>query len=79
MSEPGNKVRAAEADPAFGIDALNELALNLHWSWNHVADPLWEALDSYLWNTTQNPWVILQTVSADRVKTLLAMPDFQER
>jgi starch phosphorylase len=61
-----------------GIDELNELALNLHWSWNHAADPLWEALDSYLWRTTQNPWVILQTISEDKVKGLLATPDFQE-
>jgi starch phosphorylase len=79
VSEPGKKVEATEMDPALGIDALNELALNLHWSWNHLADPLWEALDAYLWHTTQNPWVILQTVSEDKVKTLLAMPDFQKR
>jgi glycogen phosphorylase len=77
-SKPGKKVPAAKAGPALGIDALNELALNLHWSWNHMADPLWEALDSDLWHTTQNPWVILQTVSEDKVKTLLATPDFQE-
>ena len=63
---------------ARGIDALQELALNLHWSWCHGADKLWEALDSYLWKKTQNPWVILQTVSADKIKTLLATPDFQE-
>jgi len=78
-SKPATKVSAAKAVPALGMGALNELALNLHWSWNHMADPLWEALDSYLWNTTQNPWVILQTVSEDKVKTLLATPDFQER
>jgi starch phosphorylase len=60
-----------------GIDALQELAINLHWSWSHRADKLWEALDSYLWQTTQNPWVILQTVSHDKVKSLLATPDFQ--
>lgn len=77
-SNPGNKVPEAKAGVAPGIDALNELALNLHWSWNHAADPLWEALDSYLWQTTQNPWVILQTVSEDKLKTLLATPDFQE-
>ncbi len=74
----GQKLPAAETTPAEGIDALKELALNLHWSWNHMADPLWEALDSYLWQTTQNPWVILQTVSEDKVKTLLGTPDFQE-
>ena len=77
-SRPGKKSSVTKASPALGIDALNELALNLHWSWNHVADPLWEALDSYLWRTTQNPWVILQTVSKDKVNTLLATPDFQQ-
>ena len=72
------KVQAAKSEPTLDIDVLNELALNLHWSWNHMADPLWEALDSYLWHTTQNPWVILQTVSEDKVNALLATPDFQE-
>ena len=46
-----------------GVDALTELALNLHWSWNHAADVLWEGLDKELWEATQNPWVILRTVS----------------
>jgi len=78
-SKPNKKVPGAKAASALGIDALKELALNLHWSWNHMADPLWEALDSYLWHSTQNPWVILQTVSDDRVKVLLATPEFQER
>ncbi len=77
-SKPGKKYLSAKAAPALGVDALNELALNLHWSWNHRADALWEALDSYLWQTTQNPWVILQTVSEDKVNTLLATPDFQQ-
>jgi starch phosphorylase len=75
---PGKDVPAVTPAPALGIDALKELALNLHWSWNHMADKLWEALDSYLWEKTQNPWVILQTVSHDRVKTLLATADFQD-
>ena len=77
-SESGKKAPAAETAPALGIDELKELALNLHWSWNHIADALWEALDSYLWQTTQNPWVILQTVSEDKVNALLATTDFQE-
>jgi starch phosphorylase len=59
------------------MDELNELALNLHWSWNHAADELWEALDSYQWEMTQNPWVILQTVSRQKVEALLATPKFQ--
>jgi starch phosphorylase len=62
-----------------GVDALKELALNLHWSWNHAADELWEALDRYLWETTQNPWVILRTISHDKINALLDTPKFQEQ
>ena len=62
-----------------GSDALVELALNLHWSWNHGADQLWERLDAELWEATQNPWVVLRTVSRDKIKALLAEPEFRQR
>lgn len=62
-----------------GIDALAELALNLHWSWNHATDELWEHLDPELWADTQNPWVILRTVSKEKIKSLLARPKFRQR
>jgi starch phosphorylase len=62
-----------------GGDALTELALNLHWSWNHAADELWERLDPQLWEDTQNPWVILRTVSTDKIKSLMAQPEFRQR
>jgi len=77
-SKRGKNAPMVDAAPTLGIEALNELALNLHWSWNHMADPLWEALDSHLWQTTQNPWVILQTVSKDKINTLLATSEFQK-
>src|ERR1035437_9796459 len=62
-----------------GVDALVELALNLHWSWNHAADELWKELDAELWAATQNPWVILQTVSEEKINTSLAEPTFRKR
>ena len=62
-----------------GIEALTELALNLRWSWNHAADELWKDLDAELWASTQNPWVILQTVSKDKINTSLAEPVFRQR
>jgi starch phosphorylase len=62
-----------------GIDALAELALNLHWSWNHAADELWEELDKVLWATTQNPWVILRTISKEKIKAALSAPEFRRR
>ena len=62
-----------------GVDALVELALNLHWSWNHAADELWEALDRDLWAKTQNPWVILRTVSREKIKAALGAPEFRRK
>jgi starch phosphorylase len=62
-----------------GVDALVELALNLHWSWNHAADELWEALDKDLWATTQNPWVILRTVSREKIKAALGASEFRQK
>src|ERR1700691_2422411 len=62
-----------------GMDALAELALNLHWSWNHASDEIWESLDPELWQRTQNPWLILRTVSKEKIGSLLAAPDFRQR
>jgi starch phosphorylase len=62
-----------------GVDALVELALNLHWSWNHAADELWEVLDKELWASTQNPWVILRTVSHEKIQAALDAPKFRRK
>jgi glycogen phosphorylase len=62
-----------------GMDALAELALNLHWSWNHASDEIWENLDSELWERTQNPWLVLRTVSKEKIKSLLAAPEVRQR
>ena len=61
-----------------GFDSLAELALDLHWSWNHSTDEVWRQLDSALWEFTQNPWVVLQTVSRDKLKSVLANPAFRK-
>ncbi len=59
-------------------DALTELALDLRWSFNHSADQLWERLDPELWELTHNPWVVLQTVSRERLQSVTADPNFQK-
>lgn len=61
-----------------GFDFLAELALDLRWSWNHSADEMWEEIDPHLWETTHNPWVILQTVSRSRIKEVLSDAHFRE-
>lgn len=61
-----------------GYQELKALALNLLWSWNHCGDKVWQELDSELWKQTQNPWVVLQTVSRDILKVKLADPNFRK-
>src|SRR5580700_9752032 len=58
-------------------DALTDLALDLRWSFNHSADRLWERLDPDLWDLTHNPWVVLQTVSRERLQSVTTEPNFQ--
>ena len=59
-------------------DALTDLALDLRWSFNHAADRLWEQLDPELWELTHNPWVVLQTVSREKLQSVTADPSFQK-
>jgi glycogen phosphorylase len=58
-------------------DALTDLALDLRWSFNHSADRLWQQLDPELWDLTHNPWVLLQTVSHEKLQRVTADPRFQ--
>ncbi|MBN2100228.1 MAG: alpha-glucan family phosphorylase [Dehalococcoidia bacterium] len=67
------------ASRAEGFDLLTELALDLRWSWNHAADEIWREFDPDLWGSTHNPWVVLQTVSLDRIESLLAVPAFHKK
>ena len=62
-----------------GFDSLAELALDMHWYWNHSADEVWRQLDPALWELTYNPWVVLQTVSRDQLHRALADPAFRKK
>lgn len=61
-----------------GFDALSELALDLRSSWNHATDQVWRQLDPVLWELTHNPWVVLQTVSREKLRRDLADPAFRK-
>jgi starch phosphorylase len=61
-----------------GYASLEELALDMHWSWNHGADEMWHQLDPALWELTHNPWVVLQTVSKEKLETALADSTFRQ-
>src|SRR5580704_17799419 len=74
MSSPANNDRSDDD----ATNALTELALDLRWSFNHSTDKLWEQLDPEQWDLTHNPWVILQTVSRERLLSVGADPEFQK-
>jgi starch phosphorylase len=61
-----------------GFDSLAALALDMRWSWNHATDEVWRQLDPGLWAITNNPWVVLQTASRDRIKRVLSDPVFRK-
>ncbi len=75
VSKPGYGALHSDLE---GFASLAELALDLHWSWNHATDEVWRQLDAELWKFTQNPWVVLQTVSRDKLKNVLANPAFRK-
>jgi starch phosphorylase len=60
-----------------GFNSLLELAMDMHWTWNHATDDLWRQLDAVLWEQTHNPCDVLQTVSRDKLKNLLSNTDFR--
>jgi glycogen phosphorylase len=64
-------------ESAQGLDGLTELAMDLRWSWNHCTDELWRRLDPGLWELTRHPNVVLRGVSAERLASALADPEFR--
>jgi starch phosphorylase len=61
-----------------GLEALSEMALDMRWSWDHEADAFWQRVDPELWEATGNPWLILQSVSAERLATLSLDQSFMQ-
>ena len=78
-SPPAPNAPLSSTTPALtGAEALAKLALDLRWSWNHATDAVWRRLDPVLWELTQNPWVVVQTVSRDKLAAAMADPGFRK-
>ena len=52
------------------LKGLINLALDLRFSWSHSADELWLRLDKKLWQQTHNPWLVLQSVSQEKLEEI---------
>lgn len=61
-----------------GYTTLEKHALDLFWTWNHKSDKIWQQLDPLLWDATHNPWLVLQTVSTEKLEKTLNDPKFKE-
>jgi glycogen phosphorylase len=61
------------------FESLAELALDLRNCWDHVTDPVWSRIEPELWALTHNPWVVLQTASRTKLKSLQSDPEFRRR
>jgi starch phosphorylase len=61
------------------LSGLSELALDLRWTWHHGSDGLWQALDEDTWKATRNAWLVLNSVSGERLDELAEDPTFQKR
>ena len=75
VSHPKELLLPADVE---GFDSLAELALDMRSSWNHATDQVWRQLDPVLWALTQNPWVVLQTVSRKKLQRVLIDPAFRK-
>ncbi|MBT9589877.1 MAG: alpha-glucan family phosphorylase [Thiobacillus sp.] len=75
ISHPKERLLCADVE---GFDSLSELALDMRSSWDHATDQVWRQLDPVLWALTQNPWVVLQTVSREKLQQVLADPAFRK-
>ncbi len=60
------------------LDALADLALDLRWTWTHQGDHLWNVVKPEMWSQTQNPWLMLQSVSRAQLEKLASDPAFQQ-
>jgi starch phosphorylase len=74
-SHPQARVSSTDVE---GFESLADLALDMRSSWNHATDQVWRQLDPVLWEITNNPWVVLQTVSRDGLERVLADPAFRK-
>jgi starch phosphorylase len=60
-----------------GLETLAELATDLRWTWSHESDALWRRMGPEVWEQTENPYVVLQYLTEERLQELAADPDFR--
>jgi len=52
------------------VEKVADLATDLRWTWSHAGDEVWQAMDSQLWEQSENPFVVLQNLTRERLEEL---------
>ncbi|WP_020410512.1 alpha-glucan family phosphorylase [Hahella ganghwensis] len=79
MQDKRRSITHLIADLPEPLEGLVELAADLRWTWSHAGDELWKAMDSKIWEKTQNPYVILQSISHQRLQDLAQEQGFTQK
>lgn len=58
------------------LEVLRELAADLHWSWDHAGDQLWQRINTEVWAHTHNPVSVLQLTSDNQLAHLAEDTEF---
>src|SRR6188508_623252 len=58
------------------LAVLHELAADLHWSWSHASDQIWQRLNSEIWENTHNPVSVLHFTSDQTLQELAGDTSF---
>jgi starch phosphorylase len=61
-----------------GLEVLYELALDLRWNERCAADLIWERLDPEAWERTNNPYMILENISEERLEEISQDEEFKK-
>ncbi|MBU8933073.1 MAG: alpha-glucan family phosphorylase [candidate division Zixibacteria bacterium] len=62
------------------LPEINDIAYNLHWTWNHQAVDLFRRLDRDLWNSSgHNPVKMLGTIKQDRLAQAVTDDGFMDQ
>jgi starch phosphorylase len=65
----------------FGLEPLAEiiedLATDLRWTWSHAGDAVWKKMDPQTWALTENPYVVLQNLTQERLHELEQDSEFK--
>ncbi len=60
-------------------DAVANMVIDLRWTWSHAGDSVWKIIDPQAWEQTENPHVVLQNLTRERLEELDKDRRFKKR